>query len=508
MECIHCGSDKLRKNGSFTLNNGVTKIRYRCGDCGKSFSDIAQVSVTTPSNKFTPDIVLTSKRYVITSCQNNTPTNNNFLESLENYCEWNDVELIVIPTYHQEVLYPWPLIEWDCDEKYLIRDKFSINNMITVLANIKINASAENPLGGLDSLTKGKSLIVPHNQLQLRSLPVMVNDHPVIMTTTGTISEPNYVKSKAGEKAEFNHSNSAIFVNIEDDMFHMRVLNADHSGGFYDIDGYYSPTKYTPLSSVEALITGDEHVIVNSELVSAATYTNEDSIVNTLKPKKIIRHDVLDCFTISHHHKKDNFIQYSKYINDMNRIEDELEQTIQYIENTTPDWSETYIVSSNHHDHLKRWLTEADPKLEPWNAKIYHMLTYMMLQDIENARDNGKGLYVPDPFKLYVEEGNYRFKFISRDDSFKIHNIELSNHGDKGANGSRGSLAQFSKFADKAVIGHSHTPGINKGAYSVGTSTSKSLEYVSGPSSWMNTHCIIYPNGKRQLINIINGKWK
>lgn len=35
------------------------------------------------------------------------------------------------------------------------------------------------------------------------------------------------------------------------------------------------------------------------------------------------------------------------------------------------------------------------------------------------------------------------------------------------------------------------------------------LEYNRGsPSGWMNTHCVIYLNGKRALINIIDGRWR
>jgi len=41
----------------------------------------------------------------------------------------------------------------------------------------------------------------------------------------------------------------------------------------------------------------------------------------------------------------------------------------------------------------------------------------------------------------------------------------------------------------------------------VGTSSIKNLEYVSGLSRWTHTHCIIYSNGKRQLINIVEGMW-
>jgi hypothetical protein len=81
-------------------------------------------------------------------------------------------------------------------------------------------------------------------------------------------------------------------------------------------------------------------------------------------------------------------------------------------------------------------------------------------------------------------------------------------HGDKGASGQRGSIAGFSNLVDKVVVGHSHTPGIIGGAYQVGTSSRLKLDYTSGPSSWMNTHCLVYTSGKRQLINVINGKWK
>ncbi|MGL6342582.1 MAG: Hint domain-containing protein [Waterburya sp.] len=52
-----------------------------------------------------------------------------------------------------------------------------------------------------------------------------------------------------------------------------------------------------------------------------------------------------------------------------------------------------------------------------------------------------------------------------------------------------------------------NSPGIEKGCYTVGTSTTLKLNYTKGLSSWMNTHCLVYEGGKRQLINIIEGKY-
>jgi hypothetical protein len=88
-----------------------------------------------------------------------------------------------------------------------------------------------------------------------------------------------------------------------------------------------------------------------------------------------------------------------------------------------------------------------------------------------------------------------------------IEGIEIGYHGDRGPNGARGSRNAFSKIGVKTVIGHSHSPGIRDGAYQTGTSSRLKLEYNSGPS-WLHTHCVIYPNGKRSLINIIDGKWR
>jgi hypothetical protein len=61
----------------------------------------------------------------------------------------------------------------------------------------------------------------------------------------------------------------------------------------------------------------------------------------------------------------------------------------------------------------------------------------------------------------------------------------------------------------KSITGHKHSPGIFRDAFVVGTSTVLNLDYAAGaPSSWMNTHAVLYPNGKAQLINIIEGDFK
>ena len=502
MTCPSCGSTDLQKKG-FVYTRGDKRQGYRCKSCERRFT--TEISVRS---RFDPDITLHGKRYVITSIQNNVAKNEEFYQALQVFCKHNRAGMIVIPTRYRTKGHDE--ITWDVEETVLFTQKASIGGLVNILPDIGVTATTDNPLAGLDVLSKGKSLIIPHNQLQMRSLPVQRDSHPVILHTTGTISLPCYSKTKVGEKADFNHSYSALFVDVYEDYFHIRVLNADRENGFYDIGTYYSNTGIREGDEVLALILGDEHEFVQDPVVKAVTFTNNDSIVAVLKPKEIIRHDILDCFTVSHHHHKDHLLQYSKFHTSKNRLEEELQDCFNYIIETTPAGCKCSIVSSNHHDHLKRWLTECNPKTEPWNAKLYHLLSFLCLQEIEKHTD----IFVPDVFELYMHYLLWRsreainIEFLSRKETYKIAGIEVSNHGDIGANGSRGSLNQYARFSDKAVIGHSHTPGINKGAYSVGCSTPKNLEYTNGPSSWMNTHCVIYPNGKRQLINIIKGHWK
>jgi hypothetical protein len=116
-----------------------------------------------------------------------------------------------------------------------------------------------------------------------------------------------------------------------------------------------------------------------------------------------------------------------------------------------------------------------------------------------------------DPFAWWARKklkSYKRSKFLAPDESFPIKNIEVGYHGHYGPGGARGTLRAFTKIGTKAVIGHSHAPGIIEGAYQVGTTSRLTAEYVKGPNAWLHAHCVIYKNGKRSLIIMVNGKWR
>ena len=529
MTCPNCNSQFVIKKGIDRAADGTTKQRMRCKECNHNYyimdvfnaplpvqtSLIETDNVEGQNSDYTrsPDWLATrlnSDKYVISSVQSNTQINRKFLGALLQYCEQNEATLLLIPTrYHN------PSRDGDTKEhyyhesvkEYLMENNVKVHPMLKVLGKLKIMPTAENPLAGLAPISKGDSVIVGHNQVQQTTLPVQADDHPVIMTTTGTISKQNYSVTKQGYKAEFNHSLAAVVVEIgREAEFHIRHLNFDGTG-FYDFNWYYDEAGCQFIDSpIDAIVTGDEHAIFIDEGVAEATY-GDFGIVRRLKPKYIVRHDVLDCYAVSHHHRSDGFTKFKKHITGQNSMKEELDTTVNHIIDTTPDFATNLLVPSNHTDHLTRWLNECDVKHEPWNAIMYHYLSFKMLNSIES---NPSGSH--DPFKMFSEEifakNDCDTIFLSRSDTFKIHDIEIAAHGDKGVNGARGTRTQFARLPAKSIVGHSHSPGIEKGCYQVGTSSTMKLEYNVGPSSWMNTHCLIYKNGKRQLINIINGEWR
>ena len=196
---------------------------------------------------------------------------------------------------------------------------------------------------------------------------------------------------------------------------------------------------------IEALITGDEHAVFSDPDVVKATYSDKKSLVNVFKPKYIVRHDILDFFSASHHHKHDFFLKYAKHHSDgVWSVSNELKLTIDHINKTTPDFSTNIIIASNHNEHLMRWLNEADPKLDPENALLYHYLMYKMLEQTEMGVTD---VNCPEPFQLVAEpQMKKKTIFLGRNEPFKIADVELSMHGDRGASGSRGSSKQFSNI--------------------------------------------------------------
>jgi hypothetical protein len=453
--------------------------------------------------------------FVVTSALNNVELNRPFWKALLGYCKARNAELIVIPARYKnpttrgedrESIYRawWPMET----HAYLTDENLQLHEHLIVMGQVRVQATAGNPLEGLEAISRGSSAIFGHAQLALKMVPSPKRKMPKAVYTTGTISaELQYSTTRSGAKANFVHTPCALVVEKDGPRFHVRQLMGDERGGFYDIDCvYYGPNGPGDTARAKALIEGDVHEGWHDRACREATY-GVDGIVQATEPEVIASHDVLDAYAVNHHTEKDPVVQIGKRKANLHLLQNELDKVVKFLRDTTPANSERWVVPSNHHDHFTKWLKKATPLSDPDNARI---LVKMWAEWIDTIEVTERGVRAADPLELYARACKVgdNVRFLGRDEVAEIAGVVVSYHGDHGINGQRGTLQQFDRIGARTVTGHSHTPGIIRGAWAVGTSSKLSLEYTSGPSTWAHAHCLIWPNGKRQLVFVINGKWR
>lgn len=472
-----------------------------------------------PDLKVAPAVVRRfekARRVVVTAAMNDAPLATWFWAALQLYCKERDAELLVIPLRYRNPTSPSETEvrakEWTWTpevQPHLVGSRLQLHKYLYVMADVRIQATAFNPLSGLGPLTRAASAIFGHAQVAMEVEPTPQHDLPKILHTTGAVTRKRYSETKAGAKAEFHHVIGAVVVEKEGRRFHLRSVIADQEGGFYDLDRYYHRDGSHKAERAEALVLGDTHSWFADKQCHAATFTRQDSLVRTLHPKRLVWHDVIDAYSVSHHHRRNAFTRLAKHRAGKASLKAELEDAARRVTESTPDNTVSVIVASNHHEHLRRWLEEADWRADPENAEIYLELALALARGTRMAEG---GAETPDPFTWWCREYASKttlLQFLARGESLRVSGVEVSFHGDVGVGGARGSRRSFDRVGTRSVIAHSHVPGITRGVYQCGTSSRLDLEYVKGqPSSWFHTHCVIYPNGKRQLVNVIEGRWR
>lgn len=495
--------------------------RYLCQTCGHRPTNPTSKPPTELLNcekyiGFIHDLINTGKpcRLLVTSAQNATPVFMGFFETCQNYCRLNNAHLIVLPYRYHNPTSLWTKEDdnqnwWDKNIiPFLINERMTFNRNLILMGDIKTQPTAVRPLQGFEGITQDKSGIFGHPKIELLSVPTPQNKLPKLLATTGAITKKNYTDSKAGKKGEFHHTFGGLVVEIEAAQFHMRQIIATGEGNFCDLNYEYDKKERKPIRA-EALVLGDTHFEFINPDVKKATFEGKSSIVHTLKPKYIIHHDAWDGYSLTHHHDAQPFIQYAKQQSGRNNVLESLKSFFKFIDESTPTFSKAIFVASNHPEFLLRWMKEANPKTDPTNA-LFWATTYKYM--LENIVSTEAGTDTPDPFDFWARNllKTYRkSRFLKRDESFVLKDVELGYHGDKGPNGSKGTPGAYTKIGVKVITGHTHSCGIKDGVYTVGTSSNLKLDYNTGPSGWLNCHCVLYPNGKRSLIVILPGaKWR
>lgn len=453
------------------------------------------------------------KTFVIVAAQNGTPVEPDWWKCILKLAEHRKAELLVVPVRYKNPTSQWTAsqdnAEWWAPETapFLWSARLNLGPKLTVLGDFKIQPTASDPLTGAEALSLEQSGIIGHTKLHMRSIPTPASRMAKILTTTGACTVENYTDSRAGRIAAFHHSLSCVVVECEGKRFHLRHVHYDRkTKSATDLTVRYNADMgRTQAPRPLALVMGDTHVRVMCPKVQLATFGTQ-GMVNVLKPQHLIWHDVLDAQSCTPHHVGDPFMAVAKHKGRASDVEREVRDAIDFILNHTPPGTQSVVVGSNHNDMLGRWLKRADWRSDPENAAFYLHVAALM---VDSAGMTGAGGRYADPFSLLVRQRKAaNVRVLDEDESFMLGGVELGMHGNRGLNGSRGSIRNLRRIGVKSIIGHSHSPGIDEGCYQTGTSTHLRLDYNHGASSWLNAHAVLHADGKRQIIVIVDGHWR
>lgn len=446
------------------------------------------------------------KRFIVTTAISGKAVDGNFLAALKNYSKRRKAKRLILPAQDRAnrsrrtgVRYNWTFSHQLKEEAFVHKDTELNTNLF--LSSILLSAKHINPTTGLSRIGQRHGSYIfasPKQNLEYVNGSFNHKKYPHAIITTGCITVANYesdryMSDRTSYIAETDHVIGAVIVEIvNDSIYHFRQIQADASGAFIDLGIKYNPDGTTEDIKTD-IVLGDWHAGATDPLIKDTT----SEIIKSLSIEDIYIHDVFDGKSINPHEEHKHATRARLVGGNRHLLEDEIENCAKDI-----NWflkqtdGNIYIVKSNHDEFLDRYIESGRYVKEPINYDIGHDLA-----PVVKRRE--------DPLKWSCEhyhgiDAMDRVVWFQRSSDHTIGGVQMAAHGDRGTNGTRGSMLSIEKVFGIAVIGHNHSAAIMRGIYRVGTSTYLDLDYNDYQmSNWTHTHCLIYPNGSRQLINII-----
>jgi hypothetical protein len=465
------------------------------------------------------------KRYILTSAQNNTFVHEDFWKNVEAMAKHYSAQILVgtfsynqnnfgklavkngTKKPHENELWYDPKIQ-----PYIADVPRRLAPGLKWSGNMNILPTEDNPISGLETYGGSDSIIFPHTKIEMRSIATMPDTPVKMIYTTGACTLMNYLQKKLGIKAEHHHRYAFLIVEVDADgnWWVRQVASRKNGKNIQDLnviveDGQVISTD----AKVEAITWGDLHATnVHPEVVDSAM-----GMLDELKPKHQVIHDLLEGVSINPHMRKYKAIheKFTAWLRGLHRVDEEVRQTKAVLDRYIRPWCNTIVPDANHdRSWLKRWLQEYDYRVDPPNTEIFLRLQSFMYSELRA----GKLAKNVNLVKFVMEnEGGLepgKVSFLLPDETYEVKEVELACHGHLGPNGTFGSPSNLAKVGKKATTAHTHATGIYHGLYVAGTSSklTEGWDYTTGPSSWSWSHVVLYVNGQRAIVTLKNGKWR
>lgn len=445
-------------------------------------------------------------KYIITTVQEGASLNKNMWSNVLAFQKKHNVDKILVfilngknveEVIHKDVaVLPVEFI----DGEHKLNEKVKAYHTKVLAQNV------DPLLGQANKLPSEYSYVMPGTKVRYFSAP-NIGVKARFYCSTGCITNPNYVtkfvssglSSAKGLKAKEQHTYGFVYFQDEGGgKFDIYQVSADKSGNFYYLNEKYRNGKVTTGRYLEALTLGDWHTGDTNPEIREKTI----NMIDTLKPRRVVFHDLFDGYSINHH-QKGNLLQELRtlsYSKDL--LEDELREVAREIEFFSKRYPDVkFIVPESNHDiFIKTYLDKKLHHVEPHN--------YLQAIKIIPRVININSIVLKEALLTVMEEIPRNFIFLRENDPYriggKIKGVAIGQHGHKGINGAKGTPSQFRRTNIKQITGHTHSPMLYENGMVVGTSTYLEVDYnIGGLSSWMNAHGVLYPNMTYSLVTLV-----
>lgn len=445
-----------------------------------------------------------TKVVLVTTAQNKTAINRDMLASMKQYQKFVEeklgkkAEIVIVPARYRN---PTSNVEaektkandwWEDEvEPYLFYGKVDFGDTL-ISADSRIAPTAKDPLLGYEILADGRHVVLGHSKIHFKTLPRLKTAPLRTMSTTGYATVKNYSKSKAGEVAFENHCYGFVVLELKEDgtCYIPRNVRVTKEGTFIDIIHSVTPKGVKRIKKSLGVILGDAH----TRMLDRKFVEITKGVLRKLNPDKGVVHDVLDGSSFNPHEIHDMFIQRRKIIEGKHLVEEELEETMEFLEEIRAEFKEIVVVESNHDIFLDRYINSDNWKKDLHNSPAY--LRYAYIQQTVDLREHGNILGY-----LINERFGDKVSYLAMGSTYKVGEHECALHGDYGTNGAKGNVKGFSRLNIKIVTAHTHSPAIFNNTTCVGVSAYLSQYYNrKGFSSWAMAHNVVHDNLKDQLL--------
>lgn len=473
------GRDKYRKYGNYK-----TSLIDKVFGSWKDFQKEVNRQINFGRGLQTISKKVLSERALVTSVVDGTEINEEFWITLKNYAEYKGCDLYVLwgkpikkGKYFQECVF-------DELKRYLVTDlSFELDDRCAA-KDLFIPYNQKNPLNNLDKLSnKLTTIIVGSTKQYMKTLPYDYNDSYKIAWSTGTISNIDYDQTISGSLDSQNHTFGALYLEYNKSAGRYNVRNLIYKDNcMIDLDREYTVDGAKSLDTIPAMVMGDLHLPEEDE--KSISYAV--NIINTLKIKNVILHDIFSMNSISHHNFNQALTRYLNRTEENETLEKEMiiaSKKLDAFTSFCPDANFT-IIHSNHDDFITKYLNTCD-FIHDTNNVVTAMELFI---DIVKGRN---------PLGKYITSEN--IEFLEPGSSLEICGFELGQHGSSGIAGARGSALSYSKTYTKSISGHTHSPATFETSVVVGTNSKIRLSYnKEGICNWAHDNVLIHKNGTYQ----------